>query len=343
MATISDIAKKCKVSNTTVSRVLNYDSSLMIAEDKRRLILETAEEMSYVTPRRRRKNNGLNGSPLKLALVHWYTTSKELEDTYYLAIRHGIEKEATLQQIELVEIFKNEQERFDLDIINGCPGIIALGKFSKDEVKQLATLKKHVVFIGSSPDDKLFDSVVIDAYRAVRDVVNYCVDGGHREIGYIGGIELVGPDKEQAEEYRERYFREILTDRGLYQSKYFYVDEMSIDSGYSMAKKALSADDLPTVFFIASDAMAVGVLKAFYESGIKVPNDVSIISFNDIAISNFTIPPLTTVKIEKEFMGETAVHLMLERIRENRLISKKVMIPTEIIRRASFKKIAKAS
>jgi len=106
---------------------------------------------------------------------------------------------------------------------------------------------------------------------------------------------------------------------------------------YNMMKKAIDKGDIPTVFFVASDSMAMGVMQALYESNLKVPQDVGIVSFNDIHTSKYLIPPLSTVRVHTEFMGATAVVLLLERIRENREIPKKVVIPTELIIRESYK------
>jgi LacI family transcriptional regulator len=83
--------------------------------------------------------------------------------------------------------------------------------------------------------------------------------------------------------------------------------------------------------------MAMGAIQALYESGLNVPQDVSIVSFNDISTSKYLIPPLSTVRVHTEFMGATAVGLLLERIKDEREIPKKVVIPTELIIRESYK------
>jgi LacI family transcriptional regulator len=104
-------------------------------------------------------------------------------------------------------------------------------------------------------------------------------------------------------------------------------------------KKAISQNHLPTAFMIASDCMAIGLLKACYEAGIRIPKDLSIFSFNDITQSQYTIPPLSTVKVYKEFMGEEAVNLLIEKSMGQRTISKKVIIPTELVIRESCRTI----
>jgi LacI family transcriptional regulator len=122
------------------------------------------------------------------------------------------------------------------------------------------------------------------------------------------------------------------------ESEHIYIGSFVASSGYELMKKAIEqSQELPSAFLIASDSMAIGALRALHESGLKVPEDVAIIGFNDIPTSKYTVPPLASVRVHKEFMGETAVHLLLERISKQRTIAKKVIIPTELIIRQSAK------
>ena len=179
VATISDIAKKTNVSIATVSRVLNYDKSLAISEHKRQRILETAEKLNYVPPKRKA---ALRTKPVKIGLVHWYTMAQELEDPYYLSIRMGVEQECYKKDIELVKFFRDNQLT-DAGLNHGLDGVIAIGKFSPEEVKILAKKVNHVVFVDSSPDDALYDSVVIDFHSASSQALHYLSQCGFEKIG----------------------------------------------------------------------------------------------------------------------------------------------------------------
>jgi LacI family transcriptional regulator len=97
-------------------------------------------------------------------------------------------------------------------------------------------------------------------------------------------------------------------------------------------KKAITenGDNLPTAFFVGSDAMAIGCLRALHEEKIQVPERVSIIGVNDISVSKYVIPSLSTVKVYTELMGETAVEMLMERVDSKRVVSKKVMISTKL-------------
>ncbi|MFA6801732.1 MAG: substrate-binding domain-containing protein, partial [Acholeplasmataceae bacterium] len=120
-------------------------------------------------------------------------------------------------------------------------------------------------------------------------------------------------------------------------NQFMHIGEFSIQSGYELMKKALEGT-YADAYIIASDAMAMGALRALYEAQIDVPNKVSIISFNDIPQSAYTIPALTTVKIYQEFMGQSAIDLMIERLK-GRTISKKIIVTTKLIVRNTTKEI----
>jgi LacI family transcriptional regulator len=100
-------------------------------------------------------------------------------------------------------------------------------------------------------------------------------------------------------------------------------------------KTAISGEKLPTAFFIENDSMAVGALRALHEAKLRVPHDISIVGYNDIAISAFLQPPLTTVKVHMEHMGETAVELLADRLAAKREIAKKIVLPTRLQERES--------
>ena len=331
MATITEIAQKANVSIATVSRVLNYDKSLSISEEKRKLILETAENLDYQPPKR--KKNHLK-RPLSIGLIHWYTMQQELDDTYYLSIRLGIERTCYEKQIDLVKIFKTN-DHYELDNLKALDGVIAVGKFSDEEIKQFEEKFPVVIFVDSSPEEAKFDSVVIDFESSMIKAIDYILSLGHQRIGYIGGREYIGKNLKALGERREIVFKEYLTKKGLFDSRNVHVGSFTIESGYALMKQAIEQNHLPTAFIIASDGMAIGLMKAAYEAGIRIPKDLSIIGFNDITQSQYTIPPLTTVKVYKEFMGKTSVELLLERVQGQRTIAKKITIPTELVIRES--------
>lgn len=337
MATIKEIAKKAGVSSATVSRVLNYDASLSVSDEKRQRILEIAEELSYKPPRRRRGKQ--EAGKYRIGLIHWYTMNQELDDPYYMSIRLGIEKICYEQSVEIVKIFNPAS--YDFHQLESVDGFIAIGKFTDQQISTFYEHTPNIVFVDSSPQEDRFDSVVIDFERAVINALDHLWAQGHRRIGYIGGREYIGEENLALGERREAVFKTHMRTLGAYDADRVHVGLFLAESGYRLMKEALERHpEMPQAFFVASDSIAIGALRAIHEFGYSVPNDVSIISFNDIPTSGFTVPPLTTIHVHKEFMGETAVCLLLERIVKKRDISKKVIVPTYLNCRESVRKVS---
>jgi LacI family transcriptional regulator len=337
MATIKDIAQKASVSIATVSRVLNYDPNISVADDTRKRIFEIAQELNYKTLRER-SGQIVGKERYRIGLVNWYSEQEEMLDPYYLAIRLGVEKECYQRQIELVKLYLTaggsgltegrERAEEPLD------GIIAIGRFEQDDLERFPAQLENIVFVDSSPDDNRFDSVVIDLRKSVGEVLGYLTGLGHTAIGYIGGHNIVNNKRVQDE--RELVFMQWLSSRGIYDPELVYTGEnLYSEDGYKLMKAALAGDRRPTAFFIENDSMAVGALRALHEARLRVPRDISIVGCNDIAISAFLQPPLTTVKVHMEHMGETAVELLADRLTAKRHIAKKVVLPTRLTLRES--------
>ena len=328
MATIKDIAKEVGVSAATVSRVLNHDKTLSVSNEKRKLILETAERMSYIPMRTRKKKTIRN--KYRLALIHWYTIDQELEDPYYLSIRIGIEKKAVDQKVEVIKLYAPSEE--DLVSLTSIDGIICMGKFSDNEISRFRSVTQNLVFVDSSPSEEIYDSVVVDVESAVIKIIDKFLIDGSKTIGYIGGREYAGTEQVPIGEKRERVFKDYLTQKKLYDESLVFIGKFLAESGYQLMLEAISKlETLPSAFFIASDSMAVGAMRALHENNIKIPDDIELIGYNDIPTSNYTVPPLSTLRVHKEFMGETALNLIMERIVDHRVIAKKVIVPTELV------------
>lgn len=335
MANLKTIAEQTGVSITAVSRVLNGDSTLSISEAKRKLIQEIAEQIGYKTPRSRA--DSLVRSKLRIGVVSWYSDLEEIEDPYYLAIRLSVERECLSREFDMVRLYLRDKQ-LSPKVSEKIDGVIALGRFDAEEMEQLAALSDLCVTVDSSPDESRYDSVVIDMGKAVGDILRYLIENGHREIGYIGAHNVFGGKR--IPDDREAVFRECLSERGFYRQEHIHIgDRLCAEEGYLLMKLALAQGKLPTAFFIENDSMAAGALRMLHEAKVGVPSEVSIVGFNDNTISAYLQPPLTTVKVHVEFMGETAVGLLADRLESNRSICKKVVIPTQLMIRESVSKI----
>lgn len=330
MATIKDIANQVGVSIATVSRVLNFDDTLNVSDLTKHRIFEVADELNYT----KKKEKNTKKSVFKVAIANWYTEKEELLDPYYLSIRLAIEKKCADKNIEVVKLFPS-----GIIEVKGIDGVIAIGKFGDKDIDKLETVSKNIVFVDSSPKSEIYDSVVADFKYATIDILNYLEELGHKNIGFISGKEFINNGKEVFDDRRERTYKLEMESRGIEYNDKLYIGQFTPQSGYELMKKAIKNNKNITAYIIANDSMAIGAYRAISEAGLKIPNDISIVGYNDITTAQFIVPALTTVKIHMEFIGETAVDLMIEKLRDDRAIAKKVIIPTKLIKRDSCQNI----
>ena len=337
MATIKDIAKAAEVSISTVSRILNLDKTLNVSEDTRKRVLSIAEEMNYVTIKERKGK--LNS--YTIGIVCSFTETKELNDPYFLSIRMAIEKKCLEENIGFKSLYFSKILNDDTYNCKDLNGIIAIGIFEKNEILKLKEISPNIVFIDSSPEEWEFDSVVVDLKYGAKKSLEYLYSLGHKNIGYIGAKVIPHNSNEGLEliNYRELTYIEFMKDINNFKEEWIFKGNFTPEDGYSLMKKALKLKEFPSAFFIASDPMAIGAYKAVQEEGYNIPRDISIVGFDDIPTAQYLSPSLTTVKVYTDFMGETALNVLMERVRDERTLSKKVVLPVNLVIRDSCKHI----
>lgn len=328
MATIKDIAALANVSPATVSRVLNYDTELSVGHDTKKKIFEVAEKLNYTKYKR---NQTIVKA--KIILVQWYNGLEELDDLYYLSIRLGIEKKAEELNCELVKQTLENIKPMDVD------GIIAVGKFDQQQIKQLAMINSNILFVDFDALEYGHNSLVVDFEQSIKLITRFLLQMGYTKIGMLSGKEFIRGSRVPIEDHRLKLFKEALMENNLFEEKFFLSGNFTVDGGYQAMKKYLNdAKEYPMVFFASNDALAIGALKAIQEMDLSVPKDIALIGFNDSSVAKYVSPPLTSVKIYTEWMGELAVETMVALIHEKTPVARKITIGTELIVRDSTKK-----
>lgn len=334
MPRLRTIAEKAGVSIATVSRVLNGDVNFKVSDQTRETILAIANDLGYI------HSNSETVGFKTVGIVTWFSEKEELQDPYYLAIRFGVEKSAYKNHIRLHRYFRKQGE-FDFTDQQQIDGLIAIGKFTDEELKQFNHVTNHIVFIDDAPDDLRYDSVVIDFDQAVNRLMDYLYEKGHNRIGYIGGRDFPENSTPLFQDLKEKAYINYMRRKGLFRLDDLYIGRYTIDDGYRLANTMLNKrdkQDLPTALFVSNDILVPGVLRALHDQQIAVPDEMSIVAFHDNGLSQYYFPAITTTKVYSEFMGEEAVNLMMERLDNTRSISKKITVPTELIIRESCAK-----
>jgi LacI family transcriptional regulator len=328
MATIKDIAEKAGYSISTVSRVLNNDQSLSVSDETRDKIYEIAELLNY-------KKKTVRLQVKNIAFLYWLTDKEELEDVYFKSMRVEIEKLARLYNIDLITYKISEGIK---QIPDSIEGFIAVGSFSNKELAYLRGITSNGVFIDTTPDPKHYDSVRPDLMEITRSTIDFLTEKGHSEIGLIGGT-YHNPNTNLDEmDIREKAFRSYMEEKGILKNQYIFSQRgFSVENGYKLMSKAIQklGKNLPTAFFVAADPIAVGCLQALNEFGIAIPSRVSIVSINNISVTKYVSPPLTTFHIETRELCKNAIELLLERVIEKRKTVKTLYLGSELIVRKS--------
>ncbi|WP_162356810.1 LacI family DNA-binding transcriptional regulator [Metabacillus mangrovi] len=330
MTTIKDIAVKADVSIATVSRILSGNKTYTFSQATIDRVRNAAAELNYGPPRKKKqKQEPAAASGLTIAAVFWFEEAQEEDYLYYREIRRGMERRFAGEAISFSSYYSLKH------LPENADGIIAVGKFSAAEVERLSAITSHLVFVDSSPDPLAYSSVTADFFDAMKSIIRYLIGTGHKKIGYIGKKEYVGDGSEEYPDLKEESYKLIAIAEGIYHPDYLYViEDPTPSAGFKIASHSMT-ENMPDAFIVFSDTVAIGVLSAFQEAGVKIPGDVSIISFDDLPIAQYTFPSLSTVKIHTEHMGASAVDLLMGELSEKTDFPRKVVIPYEIMIRNS--------
>lgn len=315
MATLKEIAQEAGVSLSTVSRVLNDDPSINVKADTRKLILEIAERLEYKTSRSRKIRQQ---KEYRILAQYNYDQELEISDPYYMSIRYGVETQCKKLNVSLLSSY----ESLRAEDYKNIDGVISIGPIADKQLGQIEQHSSHLVCVDNLQDR--VDCVYTDLASITHSAINYFIEQGHQRIGFIGG-----QDSDDVLDEREMAFSSYGQNRNVVAQEDIYRGRFSSSSGYKMAK-AMITKGYPEAILVATDSLAIGVLRAFNEAGVRIPEDITLLSVNDIPTAKFTFPPLSTFRIESELMGSQAVNLLIDQIRDERHVPVKVAIPASL-------------
>ena len=260
MSTIKEIAQRAGVSAAAVSRILNYDPTLKVAEQTRQRVFDEAKKLGYVKRKIKTKNKY---NPIRIGIVQWYSIEKELNDPFYLSIRIGAESYLNQNNIEMIRSFRGDTDF--LSKLSMLDGLICIGKFSNQEISEFRKLTDKVIFVDLYMPKIFVNTIVMDFRTAVLEGLEYLSGLGHSRIGFLGGIEHTS-DGEVYFEQRFHCYQEFCRHKNWDNSRYVRRDQFTVESGYAMMLDLIAAHTVPTALFCASDAIAMGALRGLHEN-----------------------------------------------------------------------------
>lgn len=327
MATMKDVAQLARVSTATVSRALMNPEKVSTSTRKR---VEDAVLESGYSPNSLARNLRRNESKTIVAVV------PDICDPYYSDIIRGIE-DAAAEHGYVVLLGDTNQQKHDSSVTSlaftkHADGILLLGTdipfdVSKPEQKNLPPLVMACEF---APELEL-PTVHIDNLTSAFEAVNYLTQMGHKRVAQISG-----PEEAAICKFRSQGYQQALRRGGIAMNPNYSVSgDYSFDAGTQAVRKLLSLAEPPTAIFCHCDLMAIGAIQEIKRLGLRVPQDLSVVGFDDVQFSQYCDPPLTTIAQPRYEIGRQALLMVLELLRGKDVRAGSRLLETRLVVRSS--------
>jgi LacI family transcriptional regulator len=332
--TIKDVARESGVNTSTVSRALN--NSYGVNDKTRKHVMEVATRLNYRTNQMAR---GLvTGRLHTIGLV-----VSDIRNPFFAEVARGAEDAAHRAGHDLVlcnSDLKAEKQMgyFDSLLAKRVDGIVmnSVAVLSHAQQDQLWAAGVPIVLLNRSSVYRRFSSVLGDNLQGGEIAGNYLIDLGHTKVGHITGPRAHGNFADRAEGFLKAFH-----DRGLPEPKVIY-GEHTFAGGYEAANQLLGPDRRITAIFSGNDVLAFGCLRTAIEKGIRIPDDLSIIGFDNVEMSQITGPPLTTIDQPKYEIGRAAIEMLLNMMAQDGIREPEHrVIGVRLIERQSCRRISR--
>lgn len=328
MATMKEVAQLAGVSTATVSRALMNPEKVSFTTRKR---VEDAILESGYSPHSLARNLRRNESKTIIVIV------PDICDSYFSEIIRGIEDTAADHNYLVLLGDSSQQLKRDSTFMNllftkQADGMLLLGSstpfdISKPEQKNLPPL---VMACEYAPELEL-PTVHIDNLTAAFDVVNYLTQMGHKRVA-----EMSGPEQASLCQFRHQGYQQALRRAGLEMNPSYKVcGDFTFESGVIAAGKLLTLPEPPTAIFCHNDAMAIGAIQQAKKMGYRVPQDLSVVGFDDIQFSQYCEPPLTTIAQPRYEIGKQSMLMLLEILKDHEVRAGSRLLEANLVIRNS--------
>lgn len=310
MATIKDVAKLAGVSTTTVSHVIN--KTRFVAEDTTKAVWDAISELNY--------------SPSAVARSLKVNTTKSIgmiittsEAPYFAEIVLAVEEFCYQQGYSLFLCnTQNDPEKiqnhFDMLLKKRVDGILVMcSEYRENAFALFKSTNIPMVVMDWGPNEDKSDRIIDHSFEGGYIATKHLIENGHTDIGIIAGYLYKTTAK-------ARYdgFVKAMNEAGLpIRPEWVYENDFQPEGGYESMNYILKQKTRPTAVFCGCDMMALGAISAITEKGMQVPQDISVIGYDNIHSSRFFAPPLTTVNQSKVRLGKMALELLFERIQDS--------------------------
>jgi LacI family transcriptional regulator len=328
---MDDLAKKLGISKNTVSLALRDMPGVNI--QTKQLIIETAKTMGY----QYKKTSEVSKN---ICLIMSGGTRNSTAG-FFNYVQYGIENEAKNESLNIIINYYDENsDNFELPLCikdNIISGIITLGRISRKIIDILLSLNLPVIMVDHYFDNLNLTYILSDNISSGYIATEYLIKKEIFKIGFIGNVNA-------SVSFRDRYWGYINALQAynlpLIQDFIFIknsMEELSRIDIQLVVAEFKKRKELPSAFFCCNDAEAITVIKALNSLNLRIPQDISIIGFDDIDFSQNISPALTTMRVQKETMGKKAVEKLVNLINNPNTLCEKLLLSTELIKRDSVK------
>ncbi|MDD6461079.1 MAG: LacI family DNA-binding transcriptional regulator [Bifidobacteriaceae bacterium] len=310
--TIRDVAKAAGVSPAAVSRVLNNDDSMSVSDETRERIFAVASEMGYRKTRRSPRRTKRESQVKTIAVVQKLPPFFKGEEMFAYYIRVALENKLEKLGYNVARINGNFGEEVGQLIDHPADAIAAVGVFTPKEIASLRQFRCPLLSIYTNTSAQRCNCVTPDFETSVSTALDYFISRGQTRIGLLCTDLQFSKQNVLYDDPFLRFFRYYMSQRGLFVPGYVYRGAITADSGYKLMRRAMieHKDDRPQAFLCCADAMGVGALQALHETGINVPHEVSLITFQGTSVAQQVYPELSTLTLNTNAMGQASAMLM---------------------------------
>lgn len=329
MTTIIDIAQKAGVSKSTVSRVLSESGSY--SSQAKRKVMSAVKEMNYTT------NGVARAMVLKktnlIGVVIYKKHMPIISHPFYGPVLDAITTEAKKAEYGIIMMTDEEAttESGNQLVHHRVDGMILMSRIPEHVIEYYKGLGVPFILVNNTEVVKGCHYIVNDDYLAAYDAGMYLLNKGYENVGIVSG-----PLEHRSYRLRFRGFQDALARKDVeIKPEHRWVGDSVIDTGMEAAYHMLRQPNRPDCLFCSNDMMAIGAMQIAHSFNLSIPKDLGIMGFDDIAFSRLTYPPLTTMKVEKKRMGETAIQQLLSLIDQGNRHHRKTILPAQVMERQS--------
>lgn len=347
MVTLKNLSEITGYSIATISRVLNNDKTLRANEETKKIIKTVAKTSGYKTLQSKKNKQKIKSSLYNrccLGIVEPSNIQEHIQDPYYLYLKGFVEQECFNKKIETVKIqYNTKSKKYNFFPNKKVDGIITIGHFSVKEIDDMKKITKNIVFLDCAPHDGNYSSVIVDLKLGLKRGVDYLISCGHKNICFAGPKTAPNIFKELELEIKRVAFLEYIKEKNISENCSLLECERSTESAYENTKLFIEKNikNLPTVFLAVNESVALGILNALKEKNIKVPEEISVLSYNNTIFSAFITPPLSSISIDSEYMAQTAVELTVKQAKTKLFRPVQILTFPYITEKQSIKKLNK--